>query len=108
MPANVGGHWRLSYPRDGQTVNVQMTVARQVFQFPEGTVHLGAAETSLRDARVAGERVRWAFTDTDGVVRQFSGRVDGARIEGTVTGGGASARFSAERQGEAPAILVSA
>ena len=30
------------------------------------------------------------------------------RIEGTVTGGGASARFSAERQGEAPAILVSA
>ncbi len=108
VPANVGGHWRLSYPRDGQTVNVQMTVARQVFQFPEGTVHLGAAETSLRDARVAGERVRWAFTDTDGVVRQFSGRVDGARIEGTVTGGGASARFSAERQGEAPAILVSA
>lgn len=108
VPANVGGRWRLRYARAGQAVNLPMTV-RQVFQFPRGEVELGSAMTSLRDARVIGERARWAFTDSDGRLRRFDGRVEDDRIEGTVTDdGGATARFTAERQGAAPAIAVSA
>ncbi len=109
VPANLGGRWRLRYPCGGQAVNVPMTVARQVFQFPQGRVQLGSAETSLRDARVSGDRLRFAFTDTGGRLRRFEGRIAGDRIDGRVSGGGgAPAPFSAERQGAALPISVSA
>lgn len=38
-----------------------MTVERQRYQFPEGTV-ASSADTLLRDARVIGDSVRFAFT----------------------------------------------
>ena len=107
VPANVGGRWRLSYPQGGRRVTLPMVVQRQHFQFPEGQVDLDGVETSLRDARVIGDRLRFGFTGTDGVARSFVGQVNGARIEGEVLGGRRPERFSAVREGEAPAIDVS-
>ena len=106
VPANVAGRWRLSYPQGGRRTTVPMAVTRQHFQFPEGTLDLRGVETSLGDARVIGERVRFAFTGTDGVARTFVGRVNGAHIEGDVHDGRRSERFSAEREGSAPEIDV--
>ena len=107
VPANVSGEWALSYPQTGARGPLRMQVDRQRFQFPEGTVHLASgADTSLRDARVIGDRLRFAFTGTDGVLRTFDGRVQGNRIEGEVHGGGGTQRFSAERRTEGPAIEV--
>ena len=104
VPANVNGQWELSYPQGGRAVKHAVHVERQRYQFPEGTVQLGTAETSLRDARVIGERVRFAFTGTDGVLRSFDGKVSGDRIEGQVNDGRRSERFTATRKGDSPAI----
>ncbi|MDO5290645.1 MAG: class I SAM-dependent methyltransferase [Pseudomonadota bacterium] len=107
VPANVSGRWRLSYPQGGRRTQVMVDVTRQHFQFPQGSVALGEAESSLRDARVMGDRVRFAFTGTDGVLRTFHGKVSGARIEGQVSDGRRSDAFTAERQGEAGRIETS-
>jgi SAM-dependent methyltransferase len=106
VPANVTGKWKLHHPQGGRRLTVPMEVTRQRFQFPEGTVDLSGVENSLRDARVIGDRLRFALTGTDGVVRSFNGRVNGARIEGEVHDGRHSERFSAERESEGPAIDV--
>ena len=104
MPANVSGQWQLSYPQGGRQQNQALSVERQRYQFPEGTVQLGAADTSLRDARVMGERVRFAFTGTDGVLRTFEGKVNGGKIGGEVHDRKKSERFTATRKGDGPAI----
>ena len=104
VPANVSGQWQLSYPQGGKQLSQAMTVERQRYQFPEGTVVLGSADTSLRDARVIGDRVRFAFTGTDGVLRTFEGKVNGGKIEGQVHDGKKSERFTATRKGDGPAI----
>ena len=104
VPANVSGQWQLSYPQGGKQLSQAMTVERQRYQFPEGTVVLGSADTSLRDARVIGDRVRFAFTGTDGVLRTFDGKLNGGRIDGQVSDGHKSEKFSATRKGEGPAI----
>ena len=104
VPANVSGQWQLSYPQGGKQLSQAMTVERQRYQFPEGTVVLGSADTSLRDARVIGDSVRFAFTGTDGVLRTFDGKVNGGRIDGHVSDGHKSEKFSATRKGEGPAI----
>ena len=104
VPANVSGQWQLSYPQGGKQLSQAMTVERQRYQFPEGTVVLGSADTSLRDARVIGDRVRFAFTGTDGVLRTFDGKVNGGRIDGQVSDGHKSEKFSATRKGEGTAI----
>ena len=104
VPANVSGQWQLSYPQGGRQQNLALSVERQRYQFPEDTVQLGAADTSLRDARVMGERVRFAFTGTDGVLRTFEGKVNGGKIEGQVHDGKKSERFTATRKGDGPAI----
>ncbi len=104
VPANVSGQWTLNYSAGQRKLSHQLHVERQRYQFPEGTVQLGEAETSLRDARVIGERVRFAFTGTDGVLRSFEGKVDGGKIEGQVHDGKKSVPFTATRQGEGPAI----
>ena len=104
VPANVSGQWQLNFPQAGRAQSLSMTVDRQRYQFPEGTVQLGAADTSLRDARVIGERVRFAFTGSDGVLRTFEGQVSGAKIEGQVSDGRRSERFTATRKGDAQPI----
>ena len=104
VPANVSGRWQLNYAQGGRSVTQAMTVERQRYQFPEGTVVLGNADTSLSDARVMGEQLRFAFTGTDGVLRRFEGKVSGNRIEGQVHDGRRSERFTATRQGEAAPI----
>ncbi len=106
VPANLSGQWQLSYPQGKGRQSVRVDVTRQHFQFPEGQVQMGEIETSLRDARVMGERVRFAFTGTDGVLRSFEGKVSGDRIEGEVSDGQKSERFSATRKGGGPDIDV--
>ena len=106
VPANVTGKWRLSYPQGGRQVAVPFEVTRQHFQFPEGMLDLQGVETSLRDARVSGDQLRFAFTGTDGTVRTFTGSVRGGQVEGEVHDGRRSERFKAERVSEGPEITV--
>jgi len=78
VPANVMGSWNL----DAGTQKVEMAL-EQTFQKVSGTVSLGAIHAGLRDARLRGASISFAYLDQNGVRRDFSGRVTGGKMEGS-------------------------
>ena len=55
----------------------------QRFQHVTGSLTLGAIHAGLRDARLRGTAISFAYIDPLGLRRDFSGRVNGNRMEGT-------------------------
>jgi SAM-dependent methyltransferase len=99
VPAKVAGHWRVANAAgNGQeAMDVQLL---QKFQKVSGTARRNGKEMALTDARLAGDRLSFAFTDAGGVKREYSGKVTGDRIEGTAKlQSGASVPFTATRTG---------
>ena len=78
------------------------------FQNFRGRIVFEDFETSFREPKVAGDTVRFAFTDEEGRLRRFDGRIDGDNVAGTVYDGANGAPFTATRIGKAPAIIGSA
>ncbi len=104
VPANAGGHWKLQLRQSDGTIDATMTI-RQRFQILDGRVMLAGVETTMRDARMLGDQVHFAFTDTEGALRIVDARIEPARMIGAVaTRDGDVAPFLAERVGEAPPI----
>ena len=94
VPAKVHGAWRLQSGTDATDLTLE-----QKFQVIEGSVKLGAVAAGLRDARLSGDKIAFSFVDSAGVRRDFSGRVNGSAMEGTVrTEGGGEARWTATRK----------
>ncbi len=83
VPAKVGGTWRL--PQGQLTFN-------QGFQEISGTLESGGNSTSISNGRLRGDQI--SFTAGDA---QYTGRVVGNTIEGTVTSGAANRKWSATR-----------
>jgi len=79
VPAKVAGTWRLV--SGGEVLDVTL---EQKYQMLEGTVKLGTINAGLRDAKLHGDRIDFAFVDQGGVRRDFSGRVSGNMLEGTM------------------------
>jgi SAM-dependent methyltransferase len=79
VPAKVAGTWRLV--SGGEVLDVTL---EQKYQMLEGTVKLGTINAGLRDAKLHGDRIDFAFVDQGGVRRDFSGRVSGNTLEGTM------------------------
>jgi SAM-dependent methyltransferase len=91
VPAKVQGTWRLS---DGLDISLE-----QKYQVLEGTVKLGSVNAGLRDARLHGDRIDFAFVDQGGVRRDYTGKVSGNTMEGTMKlETGAEARWSAAKR----------
>ena len=91
VPANVGGGWALESGGEKNEL-----VFEQRFQKIEGTIGLGHTQGGLRDARLRGAGINFAWVDNNGVLRSYAGRVAGARMEGTWRGdNGAEGRWSA-------------
>lgn len=80
VPANVQGNWRISLP-GGSTQEVTF---EQRYQKIEGHVHLGTLQGGLREARLSGQNISFAYIDNSGVRRTFTGRVNGSAMEGAV------------------------
>ena len=104
VPTNAGGEWALRIgEREGsETLRLRL---RQRYQDLLGTASIDDAETSIRGGRVEGRVVRFAFTDRDGRLLRFEGRVDTDRITGTVRDGRAEHAFSGLRIGLAPSLI---
>jgi SAM-dependent methyltransferase len=83
VPAKVEGTWRL--PEGELTL-------KQSFQMLSGSLRLGGKDVAISDAKMKGAEI--VFTANG---RSYTGRVDGARIEGRSTGGGAEQAWSATR-----------
>jgi len=97
VPARVNGRWTLELEGSApQRVDVGF---EQEFQKLRGYVVLGEVQAGLRDARLRGDRIRFGYVDGNGVRRMFTGRVDGARMEGEVRGAaGAKGRWRAVKR----------
>jgi hypothetical protein len=95
VPASVMGAWTLEasgLPRTEITLE-------QTFQKVSGTVALGPMNGGLRDARLRGASLSFAYLDQKGVRRDFSGRVNGSRMEGTFRDEkGAEGKWSATKK----------
>jgi hypothetical protein len=78
VPANVMGNWAL----EANNQRLDLTF-EQTFQKINGTVALAPINAGLRDARLRGPFIQFGYVGQDGVRRDFNGRVNGAKMEGT-------------------------
>ena len=94
VPANVSGTWNLEAGGRKAEMSIEQT-----FQKIHGTVVLGPIHGGLREPRLRGAQIAFAYVDAAGMRREFSGRVEGARMEGTFRDDkGQEGRWSATRK----------
>src|SRR5437773_7943383 len=78
VPASVMGNWTLD--TGAQRVDLAL---EQTFQKINGNVMLQPVHAGLRDAKLRGPFIQFAYVDQTGVRRDFQGRVNATRMEGT-------------------------
>jgi hypothetical protein len=94
VPANVMGAWQL----DAGSQKAEMSLD-QTFQKINGSVKFGNTQGGLREARLNGANIAFAYVDQSGTRRDFSGRVNGGRMEGSFRDDkGAEGRWSATKK----------
>jgi len=94
VPAKVGGNWKLEH--DIGADDDPVLSLTQKFQKVEGAIVSKSRRFGLRDVRLRGDRFEFGLVDYRGVLREFSGRVRGDVILGSVmTGGRPAGRFRA-------------
>jgi hypothetical protein len=98
VPAYVAGTWLLELAGGGTTGRHEMTL-EQRYQKIEGSIALGPLLGGLREARLRGFQIAFAYVDNAGVRREFNGRVSGARMEGSFRAdNGTEGRWSAAKK----------
>jgi len=95
VPANVMGNW--SFDAAGQKAEIGF---EQTFQKINGTISLGGTvQGGLREARLRGPDIAFAYIDQAGQRREFTGKVDGKRMEGSFRDAkGQEGRWSATKK----------
>jgi hypothetical protein len=94
VPANVMGSWVL----DAGSQKHELTF-EQTFQKVSGTLALGVMHAGLRDAKLRGTSISFAYVDQNRVRRDFTGRVNGGRMEGSFRDEkGAEGKWSATKK----------
>ncbi len=98
VPAAVAGAWTLELAGGGAADKLEMTL-EQRYQKIEGTVALDTVLGGLREARLRGYLIAFSYVDDKGVRRDLSGRVSGARMEGSFRAdNGTEGRWSATKR----------
>jgi len=94
VPATVAGRWTLQL--DGTAKQNVDIALEQEYQKLEGYAQVGEVLAGLRDARLRGTQIHFAYVDARGTRRAFSGEVKGNRMEGEYRGDqGAQGRWRA-------------
>ena len=78
VPANVMGGWQVDMGGERADLTLE-----QKFQKLDGHVQLGSIQAGLREARLRGFQISFAYVDNNGVRRDFNGRITGTRMEGS-------------------------
>jgi len=98
VPANAAGRWAVELSGGGAADKLSINFD-QKFQKIEGVAYLGSILAGLREARLSGFRISFAYVDGRGVRRDLAGRVTGATMEGSFrTDGGQEGRWSAAKK----------
>lgn len=94
VPAHVAGTWNMEIGGERHEL-----VLEQRYQKVDGSLSYKAMQAGLRDTRLRGAALSFAVIDQSSVRREFSGRVNGNRMEGTFrTEAGAEGRWSAVKK----------
>jgi SAM-dependent methyltransferase len=95
VPAQIGGNWSLE--AGGQRSEI---VFEQTFQKINGWVNVSkVVQGGLREARLRGPDIAFAYVDASGMRREFTGKVDGKRMDGTFRDAkGQEGRWSATKK----------
>jgi SAM-dependent methyltransferase len=97
VPAQLAGRWAMELSGSGSE-KVSLSF-EQRFQKIEGTAYLGSVLAGLREPRLSGFRISFAYVDNKGVRREFIGRVNGSQMEGSFrTDNGSEGRWTATRK----------
>lgn len=96
VPAKAQGTWNAIVGTPGKSRSFVLQI-EQTFQKITGNATFDKTSTTLRHARLQGDVIRFAFTDFDGRVREFSGHISGDRMSGDITGPGGRQRWQALR-----------
>ena len=96
VPAQIGGTWTL----EGAGATRSELVIEQTFQKINGWVTLSKqAQGGLREARLRGADIAFAYIDASGTRRDFTGKVDGKKMEGSFRdANGQEGRWSATKK----------
>src|SRR5262245_61745442 len=78
VPANVMGGWQVEMGGERADLTLE-----QKFQKLDGHVQLGTIQAGLREARLRGFQISFAYVDNNGVRRDFNGRITGTKMEGS-------------------------
>ena len=89
VPARVEGTWTWQ----AGAGNAELTL-KQNFQKIQGSLKMDGKETPLQNAKLEGDRISFSAS-----ARQFTGRVNGNAINGTIKSGSGSEKWSASRRG---------
>ena len=93
VPANVQGGWNLDAGGQKLVLNFE-----QRYQKINGTVALGKVQAGLREPRLRGFNIAFAYVDEKGMRRDFTGTVSGGKMEGSVRDEkGSTARWTATK-----------
>lgn len=94
VPAKVEGEWCLKH-EDGDSVQLAL---RQHYQFIVGTARRGRGALRLIDPRLSGAHIRFVLASRPEGRREYVGRIEGDRMDGTVRRAGrAPTAWSASR-----------
>jgi hypothetical protein len=96
VPAQIGGNWSLEVAGGTRSE----IVIEQTFQKIGGWINLNKiVQGGLREARLRGADIAFAYVDQSGLRRDFTGKVDGKKMEGTFRDAkGQDGRWSATRK----------
>ncbi len=92
VPAKVAGTWSLQLGSQSRELSLQQT-----FQKLQGTLRTGNDSVPILEARLRGDEIRFSTVDKAGARYDFTGRVRGDAMSGTVRGSAAGA-WSATRR----------
>jgi protein-L-isoaspartate O-methyltransferase len=96
IPANAAGKWRWELPVAGRPAVFEMTVA-QNFQMITGNAALDGRALKVSRAALSGDAVAFEISDAgDGTRYEFSGRIVGHNISGSVRVAGVAAQRQLE------------
>lgn len=93
VPAAVAGTWRLTLP-DATTADL---VLDQTYQRFTGRVRYGDIGAGLRETQLRGDTLRFRLVDQTGTTHDFTGRIDGDSMTGTVHARGKATPWTATR-----------
>jgi SAM-dependent methyltransferase len=97
VPSKVEGRWAVDIP--GNQPAAYTVSLRQEYQKISGSIGPGKTTMGLRGPTISGDRLRFAFVDDEGRLREADARVAGDTMSGELrTNGGNPVRFTARLQ----------